>query len=176
MPAGGDLKPKIQLIYDEHFLLTSAVSGFLSATRYTHSCAGYKQQHRNRCTMTEQAKPTRPTHVIGPDGQPLTLADLPSPSTRRWVIRRKAKVVAAVRGGLISLEEACERYHLSVEEFLSWQRMIERHGLPGLRVTRIQHYRSSDVHSPTNRPDYRMTDLEQLTELNRQPGSQTSKG
>lgn len=71
----------------------------------------------------------------------MTLADLPSPNTRRWVIRRKAKVVAAVRGGLISLEEACKRYSLSVEEFLSWQRAIDKHGLPGLRVTRLQQYR-----------------------------------
>jgi hypothetical protein len=50
-------------------------------------------------------------------------------------------VVAAVRGGLLSLEEACERYTLTVDEFLSWQRSIDRHGLPGLRATRIQDYR-----------------------------------
>jgi hypothetical protein len=53
--------------------------------------------------------------------------------------------VAAVRNGLISLEEACSRYCLSIEEFLSWQRQIERHGLPGLRVTRMQDYRSPHV-------------------------------
>ena len=94
--------------------------------------------------MTEQRKMQRPSLIIGPDGQPLTLSDLPSPKTRRWVISRKAKVVAAVRGGLISLEDACERYSLSVEEFLTWQRNIERHGLPGLRVTRIQEYRTAD--------------------------------
>src|SRR5438105_13060223 len=39
---------------------------------------------------------------------------------------RKAEVVAAVRGGLLSLEEACSRYTLTVEEFLSWQYSIER--------------------------------------------------
>ena len=49
--------------------------------------------------------------------------------------------MAAVRGGLLSLEEACERYKLTVDEFLSWQRSIDRHGLPGLRATRIQDYR-----------------------------------
>ena len=38
-------------------------------------------------------------YVIGPDGSPLTVADLPAANTRRWVIRRKAEVVAAVRGG-----------------------------------------------------------------------------
>jgi len=80
--------------------------------------------------------------VIGPDGQILTLADLPPPGTKRWVIRRKAEVVAAVRGGLISLEEACRRYTLSVEEFLSWQKAIDAFGLAGLRTTRIQDYRA----------------------------------
>ncbi len=82
--------------------------------------------------------------VIGPLGEPLTLETLPPPDTDRWVIRRKAQVVAAVRGGLISLEDACRRYSLSVEEFLSWQRAIEKHGMPGLRTTRIQIYRDTD--------------------------------
>jgi hypothetical protein len=91
--------------------------------------------------MTDQVRP-RVKYVIGPDGGPLTIADLPPPSTRRWVIRRKAEVVAAVRGGLLSLEEACERYTLTVEEFLSWQISIDAHGLAGLRTTRIQDYRS----------------------------------
>lgn len=79
--------------------------------------------------------------VIGPDGGALTLANLPPPGTVRWVIRRKAEVVCAVRGGLLSLEEACNRYRLTVEEFLSWQRAIDKYGLGGLRVTRCQQYR-----------------------------------
>lgn len=82
--------------------------------------------------------------IIGPYGEPMTVHDLPPADTQRWVIRRKAMVVAAVRGGLISLEEACRRYTLSVEEFLSWQKAIDKHGLPGLRTTRIQLYRDSD--------------------------------
>ena len=68
--------------------------------------------------MTEPHRP-RVNYVIGPDGSPLTIADLPAPGTKRWVIRRKAEVVAAVRGGLLSLEEACSRYTLTVDEFLS---------------------------------------------------------
>ena len=50
-------------------------------------------------------------------------------------------VLAAVRGGLLSLDEACNRYTLTVEEFLSWQASIDQHGLAGLRTTRIQQYR-----------------------------------
>lgn len=74
---------------------------------------------------------------------PTSIDDLPPPNTKRWVVRRKAAVVAAVRSGVISLEEACNRYTLSVEEFLSWERAMEKHGLRGLRVTRLQDYRSS---------------------------------
>ena len=94
--------------------------------------------------MTEQQTMPRPRikYVIGPDGSPLTVADLPPPETRRWVIRRKAEVIAAIRGGLLSIEEACERYALTIEEILSWQVSIDRHGLAGLRTTRIQHYRA----------------------------------
>ncbi len=81
--------------------------------------------------------------VLGPTGEPLTLDDLPPPNTKRWVIRRKAEVVAAVRGGLLSLEDACKKYTLSIEEFLSWQRAIDKDGLLGLRVTKVQDYRGS---------------------------------
>jgi hypothetical protein len=90
--------------------------------------------------MTDQ-RHNRARYVIGPNGSALTIADLPPPGTTRWVIRRKAELVAAVRGGLLSLEEACDRYTLTVDEFLSWQRSIERYGLLGLRATRVQDYR-----------------------------------
>ena len=69
--------------------------------------------------------------------------DLPPPDTKRWVTRRKAVIVNAVRTGVISLEEVCRRYELSVEEFLAWQRAIDTHGVPGLRVTRLQIYRDT---------------------------------
>jgi len=84
----------------------------------------------------------KPKYVLGPDGSPLTLADLPAQGTQRWVIRRKAQVVAAVRGGLLSMEEACTRYMLTIDEFLSWQSSLDRNGLAGLRTTRIQQYRN----------------------------------
>lgn len=101
---------------------------------------GVKKKSVKR-TMNEQQMRARVRYVIGPDGSPLTVADLPPTNTKRWVIRRKAEVVAAVRGGLLSIEEACDRYRLTVDELLSWQRSIEKHGLPGLRATRLQDYR-----------------------------------
>ncbi|MEJ0026701.1 MAG: DUF1153 domain-containing protein [Rhizomicrobium sp.] len=75
---------------------------------------------------------------------PVTMAafELPEPRTKRWVPRRKAQVVAAVQGGALSLDEACSRYALTVEEFLSWQRAIDKFGLAGLRATHAQDYRS----------------------------------
>jgi len=98
------------------------------------------EEYGEQSSMSEH-QTAKVNYVIGPDGSPLTVADLPPPDTKRWVIRRKAEVVAAVRGGLISLDDACRRYTLTVEEFLSWQRSIERHGLAGLRATRVQQYR-----------------------------------
>lgn len=90
--------------------------------------------------MIENQK-IRPATVIGPLGEPLTLDSLPPAGTTRWVVRRKAEVVAAVNGGLLSINDVCERYDLTLEEFAGWQRAVDRSGMPGLRVTRIQHYR-----------------------------------
>ena len=83
----------------------------------------------------------RPSTTIGPLGEALTIASLPDPKTTRWVTRRKAEVVAAVNGGLLSFEEVSKRYNLTLEEFVSWQRAIDRAGIPGLRATQVQRYR-----------------------------------
>ena len=90
--------------------------------------------------MIENQK-IRPAQVIGPLGEPLTLDTLPPADARRWVVRRKAEVVAAVNGGLLTIDEVLDRYGLTLEEFASWQRAVDRSGMQGLRVTRIQHYR-----------------------------------
>jgi transposase-like protein len=63
----------------------------------------------------------------------LALANLPPTNTIRWVPRRKAEVVAAVSGGLISMSEACSRYSISLEEFTQWKRDYELNGLEGLK-------------------------------------------
>jgi hypothetical protein len=79
--------------------------------------------------------------IIEPGGLRSKAAKLPPATTKRWVIRRKAQVVSAVRKGVLSLEEACRRYMLTVDEFSAWERAIDKHGLAGLRTTRLQHYR-----------------------------------
>src|SRR4029077_12455831 len=102
-------------------------------------------------SMNEPHRP-RVKYVIGPDGSPLTIADLPAPGTKRGVIRRKAEVVAAVRAGVLSLEALCSGCTLTVDEFLSWQFSIDQHGLAGLRTTRIQQYRQ-ESRSPHRRDE-----------------------
>jgi hypothetical protein len=68
-------------------------------------------------------------------------AELPPPGTKRWTIRRKAAVLAALRAGNLTPAEAGRLYDLTEEELVSWQRAFEAHGLLGLRVTRLQMYR-----------------------------------
>ncbi|MEM9473970.1 MAG: DUF1153 domain-containing protein [Pseudomonadota bacterium] len=81
-----------------------------------------------------------PRAVTLPDGTVMTRADLPDPTTRRWVASRKAAVVRAVLHGLISEEEALERYGLSGEEFESWQSAVAKHGEVALKATAVQRY------------------------------------
>ena len=83
------------------------------------------------------------TYVVGPDGERMTRADLPAPNVRRWVPRRKARVVAAVEGGLITREEACSRYQITSEEFDDWIAGLSRFGLRGLCVTKINQRRET---------------------------------
>jgi hypothetical protein len=71
------------------------------------------------------------------------VVELPPPDTKCWTARRKAAVVAAVSSGMITIDEACRRYALSVEEFLSWRNTIQRHGVQGLQTTKLQNYRYS---------------------------------
>ena len=79
--------------------------------------------------------------VTLPDGTIMSQADLPSVYTRRWVASRKAAVVRGVAYGLISREDALERYAISDEEFSSWVRAIAEFGEPALKATNIQKYR-----------------------------------
>jgi hypothetical protein len=88
--------------------------------------------------MVDQPRQFR-NHVTGPDGDVLTLANLPSSATARWVPRRKAEIVAAVRGGLLTLDEACARFNLTAQEFLTWQEAMDEFGMKGLRATQPGH-------------------------------------
>lgn len=81
--------------------------------------------------------------VLDPYGEPITRETLPPSDTVRWMPRRKAQVVCAIRGGLLSREEACERYGISSAELFSWERLLDEHGLKALRVTMTREYRQA---------------------------------
>jgi hypothetical protein len=72
------------------------------------------------------------------------MPELPS-QNERWTARRKAAVIEAVRGGWVPIEEICRLYNLSIDEFLAWERDINRNGVPGLRSTRYQIYRDTEA-------------------------------
>ncbi|QIE42743.1 DUF1153 domain-containing protein [Rhodobacteraceae bacterium SC52] len=78
-----------------------------------------------------------PRVVTLPDGTVISHDDLPCADTRRWVASRKAVVAKAVLYGLIKRADAIDRYELSDDELSDWIRAVERHGLSGLKVTRI---------------------------------------
>jgi hypothetical protein len=100
-------------------------------------CAPETSDHgRKKGETNKSAVRKAPARLNG-----IQLEDLPPPGVARWVIRRKAQLVAAVEAGVISLDEALDRYKVSPEEFESWQRSLRRHGIYGLRTTRSQIYR-----------------------------------
>jgi hypothetical protein len=76
---------------------------------------------------------------------PRPMPELPPSNVKRWTIRRKAAVLNAIANGVLSRDEACQRYQISEEELASWQQTYESHGLPGLRSTRLQQYRSRRI-------------------------------
>lgn len=82
-----------------------------------------------------------PRAVKLPDGTVFTRADLPDKNTKRWVASRKAAVVKGLAAGLITADEAKERWMLSDDELDEWQSAIETHGERALKVTHTQQYR-----------------------------------
>ena len=93
------------------------------------------------CLIVHSKQLERALSTIGLSGQPLISKDLPTSHHVRWVVGRKAELIAAIRGGLITMEDACERYRLSAEELATWSNSLERHGLCGLRCTKLHLYR-----------------------------------
>lgn len=93
-------------------------------------------------TFSTDTRPdTLRPNASGASGTRMTLDQLPPADTARWVVRRKAQVIAAIREGLIGRVDACTRYRISEEELRLWERAIDCAGVPGLRVTRVQVYR-----------------------------------
>jgi len=92
--------------------------------------------------MTETYRP-RVKYVIGPDGSPLTIADLPPVTHAEMGHPAKGgSRRSRPRGAFIFSTKPAAAITLTVDEFLSWQMSIDQHGLAGLRTTRLQQYRA----------------------------------
>jgi uncharacterized protein DUF1153 len=86
--------------------------------------------------MSDQNTRVRIPSFTGPDGARITLDELPPPRLKRWRPHHKTMVVAAVRHGLLTFDEACDRYSLSAEEYLSWQRSFDAARPPAATTVR----------------------------------------
>ena len=91
--------------------------------------------------MSAAALWQKPIRDLGLPRTKTVAVELPPPDTKRWTARRKAAVVEAVHSGMITIDEVCRRYALSVEEFISWRNTIQRHGIEGLQITKLRNYR-----------------------------------
>jgi Protein of unknown function (DUF1153) len=79
-------------------------------------------------------------HMLGmeaprPDERLLIATSLPPHNAMRWTAVRKTRVVTAVLCGVLTLDEARTRYALSLEEFMSWQRLVVRGDAPSRVLT-----------------------------------------
>ncbi len=70
-------------------------------------------------------------------------ADLPDAGTQRWMAWKKARVLAAIQTGALSLEEACRRYVLTAEEVQTWHESFAADGVDGLKMRRLAERRTS---------------------------------
>lgn len=61
-----------------------------------------------------------------PDRKPMP--ELPRPG-KQWTVGRKAAVVQAVRDGWLPVEDICDIYNLSVDQFLAWEREIDHYDI-----------------------------------------------
>ena len=84
----------------------------------------------------QMRKPRQPGAKQGDNIDTLLATEsVPPVTTTRWVAKRKAQVVGAVQAGLLTIDEACRFYRLTLEEFLSWQRALNLFGVSGLKAT-----------------------------------------
>jgi hypothetical protein len=72
------------------------------------------------------------------------------PPPKRWVSHRKAEIVAAIRNGYLTLDDALNRYSLTVDEYMTWRHGLDIFGLAGLRVNEIQRRRRIQMRPKDN--------------------------
>jgi hypothetical protein len=132
---------------DITLVLAIGTAGIFIAGRRRHwDVAKAIRRYMQTATALDFPRPASESGTDDPDWPDTfgTMPKLPRP-TQRWTVRRKAAVIEAVRGGWVPIDEACSLYNISVDEFLAWERDIDRNGVPGLRTTRYQIYRDTDA-------------------------------
>ena len=82
----------------------------------------------------------------------LALETVPPATIRRWNARRKAQVVEALEASLLTEEEACRYYRLTIEELAAWRRAMALAGRQGLLATKPPRQRPPV--SPTTTPTH----------------------
>ena len=86
--------------------------------------------------------------ALGPRGERLTLDMLPKPGTKRWIMRHKAELVAAVEGKLLTVNQLLRGYGITPAEYENWKKAAKSFGMRGLRATRVQDYREIEKRFP----------------------------
>ena len=56
----------------------------------------------------------------------------------RWVAARKAAVIRAVHNGEVTRGAVLEKYNMTEYELQLWEKGLDRFGIKGVMVTRIQ--------------------------------------
>ena len=72
---------------------------------------------------------------------------LPTDNDLQRLKRRKIRVVAAVRGGMLSLHQALERFNLTLGEFYEWERDVGKdvaHRRQQLRRSKAAHKKTAE--------------------------------
>ncbi len=84
----------------------------------------------------------RSNAITLPDGNVMTREDILRQEFTRWTPSRKAAIVLAVQKGLFTLTEVKENWSISLDEFISWQKLFKEKGFAGLRSTYTNFYRN----------------------------------
>jgi hypothetical protein len=103
--------------------------------------ASSSRSRSRRSIVSKQAEKNVAVSTENRQGAEVTL---PPSNTVRWVASRKTMVLAAIDAGSLSIEEACLRYRLSIEEIASWSRLTDLHGRDGLKTSKLEKYRKEE--------------------------------
>lgn len=120
----------------EESMILSSIG--LSTRKALNECATKVDWPLESRSNMDNTEPHGVSGIFALDGTPLDLTNLPPAQTVRWVMRRKVEVLTAVCCGLLNVDDACKRYEISIEEFFSWKRAMDRFGPMGLRASRLR--------------------------------------